>query len=557
MLTQLNIQNFAIIDNLDLDIPTGMTVITGETGAGKSIAIDALGLTLGDRADAGMVKHGSKRSDITASFDLSKIPQAIKWLKEQELDNDGECLLRRTISSEGGSRAYINGRPVPLQMVKSLSEKIIDIHSQHQHQSLLRNEEQRQLLDNYGGQQPLAQQVKQAYQQWHQLSKEYQALTQAAAERASRIDFLQFQIQELNELNIQENEWPQLEQEHRQMANMEKIQQTISISLDELYNNEDNINLKLEHVRQQLSSLSDYLPHIEQTQKLLETATINIDEAIDNLRHQGSDEQFNPEQFEYIESRMASLLDIARKHRCQPEELNQLQNSLDAELQPLINADQTLDKMESQISQARTEYDALATKLSKERSKAANKLKKACEKILVDLGMKDARLNVQLATLENNGISPFGNEKISFEICTNPGSPFKPLAKVASGGELSRISLAIQVVTSKVTNIPTLIFDEVDVGIGGGVAEVVGKLLRQLGEEKQIICITHQAQVAAQGNEHWVVEKQKQAKQVSTKITCLNKDDREIEIARMIGGIKLTAATQKHAKEMLKNAQAI
>ncbi len=555
MLTQLNIRSFAIIDALDLDIPNEMTVITGETGAGKSIAIDALGLALGDRAEASMVKPGGKRSDITATFNIANLPAVKKWLIKQELDEEDECILRRTISSEGGSRAYINGRPTPLQIVKTLSEKLIDIHSQHQHQSLLRQDEQRQLLDNYGQHHALVDEVFAAYTLWNTLNKEYQTLKNAADERASRIDFLSFQINELEELQIEENEWQTLTTQHAQFANAEKIQQAVSDSLNALTFNEQSISTKLEYVKQEVLSLTDFLPQFSEVATLLDSASINIDEAIDYLRHQATDEPFDSNQFELIESRMATLLDASRKHRCKPENLDQVITSLQEELNPLINAEETLGDMENNITKALTRYDKSAASLSKSRKISATKFQKACIKIVTQLGMKDAKIEIELIPLDALTPHPFGNEKISFNVSTNPGSPFKPLAKVASGGELSRISLAIQVVSSNVTKIPTLIFDEVDVGIGGGIAETVGKLLRQLSQSKQIICITHQAQVAAQGNTHWLVEKQTQAKSVSTKISPLIKEEREIEIARMIGGLNLTAATKKHAKEMLHNSQ--
>ena len=555
MLTQLNIRSFAIIDILDLDIPNGMTVITGETGAGKSIAIDALGLALGDRADVSLVKPGAKRSEITATFRIDDLPAVKKWLVEQELDEEDECILRRTISSEGGSRAYVNGRPVPLQTVKTLSEKLIDIHSQHQHQSLLRQDEQRQLLDNYGQHRALVDDVTTAYDRWNRLNKEYHALKNAADERASRIDFLSFQIKELEELQIAENEWQTLITQHAQFANAEKIQQAVNDSLDALTFDEQSIATKLELVKQEVSSITDFLPQFSEVALLIDSASINIDEAIDFLRHQVSDEPFDSKQFELIESRMATLLDAARKHRCEPENLDQVITSLQDELNPLVNAEETLDDMEKNITEALSNYTQLATSLTKSRKKSATKLQKACVDIITQLGMKDAKIEIELIPYDISAPHQFGNEKISFNVSTNPGSPFKPLAKVASGGELSRISLAIQVVSSNITKIPTLIFDEVDVGIGGGIAETVGRLLRQLSGSKQIICITHQAQVAAQGNTHWLVEKQTQAKSAITKIFPLVKEEREIEIARMIGGLNLTAATKKHAKEMLNNSQ--
>jgi len=555
MLSQLVIHNFAIIDSLELDFQKAMTVITGETGAGKSIAIDALGLALGDRADASMVKHGHKRSEIIASFNISKLKEVQQFLIDQEMDNDNECILRRTISAEGGSRAYINGRPVPLQMVKTLSEKLIDIHSQHQHQSLLRENTQREILDFYGQHQTLSNEVKKNYNLLHDLSKELNNLNAAAKERASRIDFLQFQIGELETLDTQSNEWKSLDLEQKKLANIETIQHTVNDSIDLLINNDSAIISQLEYIKQQLNKLESFSPTFQPICELLDSGLININEAVNDLRIQQSDESFDNKQFEFIESRMAILLDMARKHRCEPHQLIDILEQLQSEIKPLLNAEENLSYLEEEIKTAKKRYDLSAKKLSEKREKTAKKLKNACQKLLKKLGMETSQLEISLIPLGAEKTSPLGNEKVSFQISTNPGSPSKPLNKVASGGELSRISLAIQVVTASVTQIPSLVFDEVDVGIGGGIAEVVGKLLNELGKNKQIICITHQAQVAAQGQTHWLVEKQQKAKTVRTIINSLENTEREIEIARMIGGIKLTNATQKHAKEMLKTAQ--
>jgi len=555
MLSQLVIQNFAIIDSMELEFQQGMTVITGETGAGKSIAIDALGLALGDRADASMVKHGHKRSEIIASFNITKLKDVQQFLIEQEMDNDNECILRRTISAEGGSRAYINGRPVPLQMMKTLSEKLIDIHSQHQHQSLLRENTQREILDFYGQHHTLTAEVKKNYHHLHNLSNELNKLNAAAKERASRIDFLQFQIDELETLDIQTNEWKSLDLEQKKLANIETIQHSVNDSIDLLLNNDSAIVSQLENVKQQLSKLESFSPAFQPICELLDSGLININEAVNDLRIQQSDESFDNNQFKFIESRMAVLLDMARKHRCEPYQLLGILEQLQSEITPLLNAEENLSHLEEEIKTAKKQYELSAKKLSEKREKTAKKLKTACQKLLKQLGMEASKLEISLIPLEAEKTSPQGNEKIAFQISTNPGSPAKPLNKVASGGELSRISLAIQVVTASVTQIPSLVFDEVDVGIGGGIAEVVGKLLNELGKSKQIICITHQAQVAAQGQTHWLVEKQQKAKAVRTIITNLENTEREIEIARMIGGIKLTNATQKHAKEMLETAQ--
>ncbi|MDH5257513.1 MAG: DNA repair protein RecN [Gammaproteobacteria bacterium] len=558
MLQQLHIRNFAIIENLELDFKKGMTVITGETGAGKSIAIDALGLVLGDRADASFVKHGAKRSEIIASFDISSLPEVKHWLSEQELDDslDGknsDCILRRTVSSEGGSRAYINGRPVPLQQIKSLSENLIDIHSQHQHQSLLRQDTQRELLDNFGANQTILKNVSDAFQKWSDLNRKLKQLKANMAERSSRIDFLQFQINELRELGLVENEWETLEQEHKQLANAELIEQALNSSINLLNDDDKAISSQLTSVIQTLEPLAEFLPDIQNSIEALNSAAINIDETISDLRHQINDESFDNDHFSSLESRLSSLLDVSRKHHCKPQELIQIQQNLEDELTPLLNAEETLDNLQEKIEAARSEYESHAGNLSKKRIQAAKKLKKSSEVILKNLGM-NCQFEAQLIAPDKLQPAKYGNEIILFSICTNPGTPLKPLGKIASGGELSRISLAIQVVTAQVTEIPSMVFDEVDVGIGGGIAEVVGKLLKELGTNKQIICITHQAQVAAKGDTHWLVEKHSNKKNVTTNIISLDTTEREIEIARMIGGLELTEATHQHAKEMLSKA---
>ena len=566
MLQQLHIRNFAIIENLDLDFQKGMTVITGETGAGKSIAIDALGLVLGDRADASFVKHGTKRSEIIASFDTSTLPEVHRWLEEQELDDYStgentntpsneqfsECIVRRTVSAEGGSKAYINGRPVPLQQLKSLSEKLIDIHSQHQHQSLLRQDTQRELLDNFGANQTLTNNVSVEYRKWHELNQQLKQLKANISERATRIDFLQFQITELHELCLVEDEWQSLEKNHKQLANAEEIENALNTSINLLNDNENAISGQLAAAIHSLEPLIEFLPDIDNSIEALKSAAINIDETISDLRHQINDEEFDNEQFQAIEKRLSSLLDMSRKHRCKPQDLLQVQQNLENELSPLLNAEETLGNLEDDIEKAKVEYQKHAEKLSKKRITAAKKLKKSSEVILNNLGM-NCQFEALLIEPDNKLPSRHGNENILFSISTNPGTPLKPLSKVASGGELSRISLAIQVVTAQVTEIPSMVFDEVDVGIGGGVAEVVGKLLKDLGQNKQIICITHQAQVAAQGDTHWLVKKKNTKKGVTTDIVTLEKTDRQTEIARMIGGLELTKATHQHAKEMLNN----
>ncbi|MDX1813060.1 MAG: DNA repair protein RecN, partial [Gammaproteobacteria bacterium] len=341
--------------------------------------------------------------------------------------------------------------------------------------------------------------------------------------------------------------------EHKQLANAEKIQYALNDCLEALHSSDSNITSQLEHVVLQISQITDYVADANNSLDLINSALININEAVNDLRHLTSDEAIDPQRLQEIETRIGDLLDVARKHNCKPAELQETQTRLESELAPLLNSEESLEQLDKSIQQAKQAYEKLADQLTKKRKTAAKKLETACDDILASLGMKNCQLQVNLEDIDNG--STHGNEKITFLVRTNPGSPFKPLIKVASGGELSRISLAIQVVTAKLNSFPVLVFDEVDVGIGGGTAEVVGKLLRQLSEDKQVLCITHQAQVAAQGHHHWIVEKQATDTDTITSMRALNSKEREAEIARMIGGIKLTAATKKHAKEMLDNAE--
>lgn len=549
MLTHLSVSNFTLVESLELEIAPGMTAITGETGAGKSILLDALGLALGDRADPDRVRTGAERADIHASFDISTIPAAHEWLVEHDLKIDDECLLRRTVTSEGRSRAYINGHPATLQQLKGLGERLLDIHSQHAHQSLLKKDNHRRLLDEFGQLQELALQVSQAHSQWQQLQQQFTLLRDNSEEMSARFQLLSYQVEELDLLDLNEGEITELESEQKRLANADTIlrnsQQLAELCTDEQYGLLEAFNKAL-HL---LSEIPEKTGHLLETEQLLMSAQIQAQEAQRELDSHIDGFELDPERLQTVEERLSSCYEIARKHRVQPEELIELHQNLSEELQQLSGGDAKLEELELQVNNALTNYHELASKLSKKRGKAAKQLGKEINKQLQALAMKNALLEVACNT-DSERTSAHGLDDIEFLISTNPGQPPRPLAKVASGGELSRVSLAIQVITARSSTIPTLVFDEVDVGIGGATGDVVGQLLRQLGNQGQVICVTHLAQVASKAHQHLQVSKESDKKSTQSTLVPLNGDSRIEEIARMMGGAKITEQSLAHAREM-------
>jgi len=554
MLTHLHISDYAIVQKLDLELESGMTVMTGETGAGKSIAIDALGIALGDRADSGAVRFGAKRADISATFDVSNNRQASQWLQENELDDDGECTLRRTVSADGKSRAYINGRPIALQQIRALADILIDIHSQHQHQSLLRVSSQRELLDAYAGTTEKTRQLGALASDWKQVNQLLHDLRAQSAERSKRTDYLHYQLEELQQLAPEKDEWAKLGQKQKRLANVDKIDQVVKQSLFDLYDSDQTLLQQIERLKNNLISIAEHEPSLAPAIELLENTGIQINEAVNELRDVQESLETDPQALQNIDQRMSDLIGLARKHQTEPEALTDIITQIELELTELTGPGASEQDLGNRLANTENEYNILAKDITKARHQGASRLATRVNKFLGQLGMAGARLEVELTPLDQNQFASQGRETISFLLQTNPGQPAKPLAKVASGGELSRVSLAIQVVTAQVAKIPVMVFDEVDVGIGGGVAEVVGQLLRELAAKRQVICITHQAQVAAQGQQHLQVSKQTKGQSTQTSIHELNQQDRTEEIARMIGGIKLTDATREHAKEMLNQA---
>jgi len=554
MLNHIHIRDLAIVTSIEVELGNGMTALTGETGAGKSILIDALGLTLGDRADSGMIRESCERAEISSQFDLSDNPQALAWLKENGLDHGNECILRRLLVRNGSSRAYINGSPVPLKSLQELAERLIDIHGQHAHQLLLKPAYQQILLDRHAGLEALVQETTQAHHNWKCCQKELEALERASEERESRLELLRFQLDELRQLDLKPGEFEALEQEHQLLSNAGRLQASCARLGQELYEAEQSAHDRLTHALSELQELSGLDPELAQAAELLEGATIQLQEAATRIRRFGEGVELDPRRLQWLEQRIGDLFDCARKYRCQPSELVDKQQGLEQQLELLEQGDIQLQELRQQQEQLKQAYHKLAHTLRQKRISDAARLEQQVNATLGSLGMSGARLQVAVEPLAEGRTTPQGTDRVELRVSTNPGQTPQPLARIASGGELSRISLAIQIATLECTRVPSLIFDEVDVGIGGGVAEIVGRLLRQIGERHQVLCVTHLPQVASQAHHHIQVSKQADGKGTRISVQPLNETARVEEIARMLGGVKITGQSLAHAREMLQQA---
>ena len=552
MLQQLIVQHFALVDYLHLEFNDHMTAISGETGAGKSILLDALGLALGDRAESGCVRQGADKADIHAVFDLHHLPDVKDYLASKHLasnDDPDTCILRRIVNQDGRSRGYINGKPVNIASLKQLGQQLINIHGQHEHQHLLARDSHMRLLDAYGQYQPQLQQVKTLSQQWHQLARQASELTGDQQLSEAEQQLLSYQVDELENLALGEGELEQLEQEHKQLSKAEQLLQAVSSVLPE--HSEDDPKANLQRWQQQLEQFASFSPQIASAVELLASAAIQVEESQYELQSFLNGFDQDPSRLQNIESRLDQIYTIARKHKIQPDQLNHHLQQLQNQLSRNQNQEADLQAIYAQQAELAQQYQQAAEHLTSQRQATAEQLQGSIAEQLAQLGMPHCRVQFAINNKAIDELPINGQDDIEMLVQTNPGQPAKPIAKIASGGELSRISLAIQVVIASTSITPCLIFDEVDVGIGGATAEIVGRLLAQLGQHCQLLCITHLPQVASQAQHHMQVSKHSHDDQTHTQVVPLTQTQRVQEIARMLGGVTLTEQTLAHAKEML------
>lgn len=549
MLHRLTIRDFVLVERLELEFQAGFGVLTGETGAGKSILVDALAFALGERADAGLIRSGRERAEVSAEFDLGDAPQAATWLREHDFDAEESLLLRRILDAGGRSRAYINGSPTTIQQLRELAESLIDIHGQHAHQSLLRPEAQRQLIDNHAGLAPLAAEVSSSWRAWREARAALDTASSGAEKLAAEREQLEWQVKELDGLGFSTDEWAALNVEHKRLGHAASLAEGAQFALAALAEGEAACEAQLGGVSTRIDSLAEYDPALDEVAALLQSARAELGEAVSALRRYAGRVELDPARLDEVERRIEAVLTTARKYRAHPDELPEMLGRWKERHLQLDAAGDTV-ALTRQVVEARTAYEALAAKLSKGRAKAAPALAAEVSKVMQQLALGGGRFEVALQAVEGGGATGF--EQAEFRIAGLAGGEARSLAKVASGGELSRISLAIQVVTSQAASVPTLIFDEVDVGIGGGVAEVVGSLLRELGASRQVLCVTHLPQVAARANWQWQVAKGVENGEVRSRVSVLDEPGRIEEIARMLGGVEITPITRQHAREMLR-----
>jgi DNA repair protein RecN (Recombination protein N) len=556
MLNHIRIRNFAIIDHLDLEFQNGLTALTGETGAGKSILLGALGLLLGDRADSDSVRDGSSKAEISAEFDISELDHVQNWLQTKELDSELDCLIRRRLSSDGRSRAFINGSPVPLQDMRELGEMLVDIHGQHEHQSLMKPQMQRQLLDDYGSNKSKLIELKNIFSEWNKINSQYQQLKIDTKDRNDRLDLLRYQVRELDDLSIEDNEYLSLNEEHQRLANTDHLMEVSQTALQTLFDAEDvSVYSQLSHQASQIESLSDTDQKLSPANVMLNEAMVQIEETASHLRDYLSQLENDPAKFQQVESRLGLIHDLSRKHHVEPGQLIEIHKKLSNELNNLDHADENLISLEKNSNEFKEKYLKLTKQLTKSRKKTAKDLNRKITDAMQNLGMQGGVFEINVIENTEKIFNAYGLDDIEFTVSANPGQSCKSLAKVASGGELARISLAIQMITAQQGRIPTLIFDEVDSGVGGGIAEIVGRHLRTLGTSRQVFCVTHLPQVASQAHNHMQVQKQADKGNTITQISSLSEKQRIEEISRMLGGVEITKQTRAHAKEMLDKSQ--
>jgi len=552
MLTRIHLRDFAVAADIEISLKPGMNVLTGETGAGKSILVDALGLLLGDRAERSVVRHGASRAELALEVDLTNLSAVGRWLERQDLGNGGECLLRRIVSCEGRSRGYVNGSPVPLATLRELGEQLVDIHGQHVHQSLLRSDVQRELLDSHAGNDVLVREFSADHRRWRELSRRLASLEENEHELTGRRTLLQYQVQELADLNPGTDEYGSLDAEQRRLAHVESLRNGLWNMSHSLYENEeDSIYGSLAGLVSTLEGLVPFDPGLESLSGGFSEILDQTRELASELRRHLEGLESDPARLAIVDERLAAIHDLARKHRVAPEALASHLDRMRTDLTALETTGRSLPALRQELHELETFLWERCRVLGSRRSETARTLGKDVTQAMQALGLKGGELQIESRALDRERMSASGCDQVEFLVRTNPGMQAGPMNRIVSGGELSRLSLAIQMVAARDLKIPTLVFDEVDAGIGGAVAETVGQQLRSLGEQRQVLCVTHLPQVAAQAHHHYRVSKTENGGSAVSRIQALNESQRVEELARMLGGLRVTPQTRAHAAEML------
>lgn len=557
MLLHIQIRDFAIIDAAELEFASGLTVLTGETGAGKSILVDALLLAAGGRAGAEVVRHGADRAEVSATFTISNNPAARAWLAEQAIEHEDEAvLLRRIVGADGRSRAYVNSRAMPIQALRQLGETLVDIHGQMEYQSLMKRAAQRELLDQSGDYRELLDSVAEQHRAWSQLREQRDRAAASAQDREARLELLRYHLGELKALDLKAGEIEELSLERQRLSQHGRLASGAREILQLLREAEDS---NAEHAVSRALTVSRSLSELDvrfgSIAKAIDESLIALREGIESAERYEADLEADPQRQEWVEQRLAAIESIARKHRVEPAALGTLQAELAGEFQQLDTLEASLEQIEKKLAQLRTQFRAACAKLTAARGAAAKQLSQRITQLMQTLGMPGGVFDISVRALDGDAASAGGADEVEFLVSANPGQPPRALAKVASGGELSRISLAIQVAAAQSDALPCLVFDEVDAGVGGGVAEIVGRQLRTLGERAQVLCVTHLPQVASQAHAHVRVTKLTDGKTTRTALAVLGADERVEEIARMLGGVSVTDKAREHAAEMLRSRE--
>ena len=555
MLNLITVENYAVIDEVEVEFDTGMSVLTGETGAGKSILVDALGLALGDRADSGAVRAGCREARINVLFECPRGHPALNWLAERGLDRDRTCVLRRVVSAKGRSRAFVNNQPATLQDLRSVGSTLVNIHGQGAHQALMRAPAQRGIVDHHGNHPELAARVAAAFGEWRSSQEEHEARRKRGADRASELELLRFQVRELENLDYREGELDTLREERNRLANVDRLANSVQSALNGLYERDHGSAQELiARAQRELSDARNLDPALGDAADLLSEAEIQVQEAVRGLASYRDRLEPDPQRLDWVESRLATIGSLALRHNVEEGELGSVLAKLRSRIAALDNAAETLEEARQRVWKSRDAYFGAAEELSAARHKSATSLSASVQAQMAVLGLPNGRFRADIDRKPQDRADATGLDRIEFQVSLNPGQEFGPLSRVASGGELSRISLALEVVAAGATSIPTLVFDEVDAGIGGGVAEIVGRRLAGIATHRQVLCVTHLAQVASQGRHHYRVAKQSGAQSTRTGVRSLSRKERIEELARMLGGVKITARTRAHAEEMIDRA---